>query len=103
MGCGGQKTEFDCVLKLGQAGANAAFKKHWSSWITKNDITEIASLRLNTVRIPLGYWIYEAIVYADSEHFPQGGFTYLERICGWAKDAGLYIILDLHGAGCTTS
>lgn len=98
MGCGGQKSEFDCVLKLGQAAANTAFRGHWNRWIIKSDITEIASLGLNTVRIPLGYWIYEAIVYSDSEHFPQGGFTYLERVCGWAKEAGLYIILDLHGA-----
>lgn len=98
MGCGGQNSEFDCTAKLGQGAANAAFKTHWESWITKEDITKIASLGLNTIRIPLGYWIFEDIVYQDSEHFPQGGFTYLERVCGWAKDSGLYIILDLHGA-----
>ena len=39
----------------------------------------------------------ESIVY-DSEHFPQGGLTYLERVCGWASDAGFYIIIDMHGA-----
>lgn len=58
-------------------------------------------------------------VYLDSEHFPQGGLGYLERLVGWASDAGLYIscvsisiyiltkikflinlsiVLDLHGA-----
>jgi aryl-phospho-beta-D-glucosidase BglC (GH1 family) len=37
-------------------------------------------------------------VYSDSEHFPQGGLQYLENLCGWASDAGLYIIIDLHGA-----
>lgn len=36
-------------------------------------------------------------VYRDSEYFPQGGFDYLETLCGWASDAGLYIIIDLHG------
>lgn len=98
MGCGGKTSEFDCVLALGQTAANAAFQAHWNRWITHDDITQIASLGLNTVRIPLGYWIYEDIVYSDSEHFPQGAFQYLERVCMWARDAGLYIILDLHGA-----
>lgn len=53
---------------------------------------------LNTIRIPVGYWIKEDIVYSDSEHFPQGGLSYLEQVCGWASDAGFYIIIDLHGA-----
>lgn len=56
------------------------------------------SYGLNAIRIPVGYWIREDLVYADSEHFPQGGLQYLEQICGWASDAGLYIIIDLHGA-----
>jgi len=98
MGCRDQLSEFDCVLKLGQSAANTAFQAHWNRWITQADIAEIKSLNLNTIRIPLGYWIYEDLVYADSEHFPQGAFQYLERVCKWAKDAGLYIIIDLHGA-----
>lgn len=98
MGCGGQRSEFDCVARLGQAQANAAFQAHWNRWITQADINEIKSLGLNTIRIPVGYWIYEDIVYRDSERFPQGGFQYLERVCGWARAAGLYVIIDLHGA-----
>jgi len=39
----------------------------------------------------------ESIVYS-SEHFPQGGIQYLEQLCGWASDAGFYIIIDMHGA-----
>jgi aryl-phospho-beta-D-glucosidase BglC (GH1 family) len=40
----------------------------------------------------------ESIVYSNSEHFPQGGIAYLEQLCGWASDAGFYIIIDMHGA-----
>ncbi|KAG9234072.1 putative glucan endo-1,6-beta-glucosidase B [Amylocarpus encephaloides] len=98
MGCGPYKSEFDCVLGLGQQRANAAFQSHWNSWITQGDIQQMKNYGLNTIRIPLGYWLLETIVYKDSEHFPQGAFPYLERICGWAADAGFYIILDLHGA-----
>lgn len=81
MGCGDKKSEFDCVLKLGQAGADAAFQAHWNRWITQADITQIKSLGLNTIRIPVGYWMLESLV-DGSEHFPRGGFQYLERVCG---------------------
>ena len=97
MGCGGQASEFDCVLHLGQAGANSAFQTHWNTWITQADIQQMASFGLNTIRIPVGYWMREDLV-DSSEHFPQGGFAFLERLCGWASDQGFYIIIDLHGA-----
>ncbi|KAJ5888973.1 glucan endo-1-6-beta-glucosidase B [Penicillium taxi] len=97
MGCGaaGAKSESECVKALGQAEANTTFANHWATWITKDDITEIAKLGLNTVRIPVGYWIREDLVYYY-ESFPQGGLEYLQELCGWASDAGLYIIMDLH-------
>jgi aryl-phospho-beta-D-glucosidase BglC (GH1 family) len=97
MGCSDQKSEFDCVMALGQDAADQAFQKHWDTWITEDDIAQIASLGLNTIRIPIGYWMKEDLI-DSSEHFPRGGFQYLERVCGWANDQGLYVILDLHGA-----
>lgn len=98
MGCGPYASEFDCVSALGQTQANSVFQSHWSTWITQSDITQMASYGINTIRIPVGYWMYEDIVYTDSEHFPQGGINYLETLCGWASDAGFYIIIDMHGA-----
>lgn len=98
MGCSGQNSEFDCVSYLGQTQANSVFQAHWNSWITQADIAQMQSYGLNTIRVPVGYWMMESIVYADSEHFPQGGIGYLEQLCGWASDAGFYIIIDLHGA-----
>lgn len=96
MGCKGQESEFDCVSSIGQDAANSAFEKHWGSWTTQADIHEIQCYGLNTIRVPVGYWMKEDLVSA-TEHFPQGGFDYLERLCGWASDAGLYIVIDLHG------
>lgn len=98
MGCGNTKSEFDCVDSLGQEQANDAFAKHWESWTTQDDIAEIVGNGLNTIRIPVGYWLKEDLVDKDSEHFPQGGLDYVKKLCGWASDAGLYIIMDLHGA-----
>ena len=98
MGCGGQASEFDCVSHLGQAKANTVWAKHWSTWTTKDDLAKMKEYGLNAIRIPVGYWIREDLVYKDSEHFPQGGLHYLEQICGWASDEGFYIVIDLHGA-----
>ncbi|KAH8434152.1 glycoside hydrolase family 5 protein [Aspergillus melleus] len=98
LGCKDQNSEFDCVSSLGQDAANAAFAKHWASWITEDDISQMVSYGLNTIRVPVGYWLKEDLVYSDSEHFPQGGEEYFKKVCGWASDAGLYIIVDLHGA-----
>lgn len=98
MGCGSYNSEFDCVSGLGQSQANTVFQNHWNSWITQSDISQMQSYGLNTIRIPVGYWMYESIVYSGSEHFPQGGIGYLEQVCGWASNAGFYIIIDMHGA-----
>ncbi|BBN00763.1 endoglucanase [Marchantia polymorpha subsp. ruderalis] len=95
MGCAGLNDEWQCVKSLGQKAADAAFKRHWSSWITKADIDEIVSYGLNTIRIPLGFWMKEDLVQSD-EYFPRGGFKYLESVVRMAKKAGLYVILDLH-------
>ncbi|KAL4884221.1 glycoside hydrolase superfamily, partial [Aspergillus karnatakaensis] len=98
LGCAGQNSEFDCVMALGQDAADSAFAGHWGSWITQDDITQMREYGLNTIRIPVGYWIKEDLVYSDSEYFPRGGLKYLEDVVGWASDAGMYIIMDLHGA-----
>lgn len=91
-------SEFNCVQSLhDQAKANSDFQGHWGSWVNASDFTTMVSYGLNTVRIPVGYWMYEALVASD-EYFPQGGEAYLDKVVGYAKDAGMYVIIDLHGA-----
>ncbi|CCF37428.1 endo-beta-1,6-glucanase [Colletotrichum higginsianum] len=98
IGCGGQQSEFDCVMNTGQERSDAAFQKHWDTWITEGDLDEMMGYGINTIRIPLGYWLDETLVDKNSEHFPRGALKYLIRLCGWASDRGFYIILDQHGA-----
>lgn len=96
MGCGSANDEWSCVEALGQDAADAAWATHWDTWITQDDITQIASYGLNTIRVPVGFWIREDLV-NSGEYYPRGGLEYLDRLCGWASDAGLLIIMDLHG------
>jgi aryl-phospho-beta-D-glucosidase BglC (GH1 family) len=97
MGCGNTKSEWDCVSSLGQEKANAAFAKHWDTFITKDDFQAMKQYNLNTVRIPVGHWLVEETI-AQGENWPRGGMKYLDKVVGMAKDAGLNVILDLHGA-----
>ena len=96
MGCGGTNDEWKCVEAIGQEAADAAWATHWDTWITKEDIDQIASYGLNTIRVPVGFWIKEDLVY-DDEFYPRGGLEYLDRLVGWAREAGLYVIMDLYG------
>lgn len=96
IGCGGNNDEWTCVEALGQEAADEAFRGHWDTWTTQEDIDQIASLGLNTIRIPVGFWMREELV-NEGEHYPRGGLEFLDRLVGWARDAGLYIIMDLHG------
>ncbi|KAI0439424.1 glycoside hydrolase superfamily [Xylaria telfairii] len=96
MGCGGSNDEWSCVQLLGQDAADAAFRTHWQTWITPDDLKEIQSYGLNTVRIPVGFWINEDLV-NDGEYYPRGGLEYLDYVVGNCTQLGLYVIMDLHG------
>jgi len=98
MGCGDAKSEFDCMLALGQEAGNTAFQNHWNSWITEQDLDKMKEYGLNTIRVPVGYWLVQDVVDQASEHFPQGGLEKMDRLAEWAASRDIYVILDLHGA-----
>lgn len=97
MGCSGAQSEYDCGKQMGQEAVDSAFVKHWESFYTQQDITDMKSAGLNTIRVPVGHWIDETTVNSD-EIFPRGGFKYLRQLCGWATAANMNIIIDHHGA-----
>ncbi|KAK7515003.1 glucan endo-1,6-beta-glucosidase B [Phyllosticta citriasiana] len=99
LGCGDAQAERQCVETTYNGdmdAAGAAWQTHWDSWITQDDIRQMVAYGLNTIRIPVGFWMKEDLL-NEYERFPRGGFDHLVKFCGWASDAGLYIIIDLHG------
>ncbi|KAJ3148165.1 hypothetical protein HK101_002173 [Irineochytrium annulatum] len=104
MGCGSSKSEFDCMLDhymgSNRAAGNAAFEKHWATWITPATVQSVHDVGLNTIRIPIGYWSYNAIVDTASEPFADGSrmLPYLDAVVDKAASLGIYVIIDLHGA-----
>ncbi|KAF7309486.1 Glycoside hydrolase family 5 protein [Mycena indigotica] len=75
---------------------DAKFKGHWESWFTASDVEALKSAGINTVRIPLGYWIVEALVDRRVEFYPRGGLAQLRRGLQLLHDAGIVVILDHH-------
>ncbi|KAF4303788.1 putative endo-beta- - protein [Botryosphaeria dothidea] len=99
MKCNGAQAERQCVEQAYGGDMNKAsnaWQGHWDRWITQDDIKTMVSYGLNTIRIPVGFWMKEDIL-NQYEHYPKGGFAHLQNFCGWASDAGMYIIIDLHG------
>ncbi|KLO13684.1 glycoside hydrolase [Schizopora paradoxa] len=76
--------------------ADQLFQSHWESWFTQSDVDALQQLGLNTVRIPLGFWIVEPLVDSSSEFYAKGGIKELKRGLGQLKAAGISAILDHH-------
>lgn len=74
--------------------AHSTLSQHWNSFITADDFQQISAAGMNHVRIPVGYW---AVVPQEGEPFVQGQLDVLDQAIGWARDAGLKVIVDLHG------
>jgi len=89
-------SEFDLVKKLGQDQADKVFLEHWQTWFTEEDVGKIVDAGLNTVRIPLGYWIIEPLVDRTTEFYPRGGIKQLKRGLQQLRSAGINVLLDFH-------
>lgn len=66
-----------------------------STFIDRDDFEDIKDAGLNALRIPLGYW---AVDNRDYEPYVAGQYPYLIRAVNWAREVGLQVMIDLHGA-----
>lgn len=71
---------------------NEASKTHFDTFITKTDITRIASWGLDHVRLPVDY----EVVMDDDLTFKEDGFSYIDACLSWCREYRLNVILDLH-------
>lgn len=87
------RDEWSLIRELGVEEARRRLEKHWATFITKKDIQAIKKLGLNTVRVPVGYWLF-----ADQDGFLGGSSRYVDQLLEWAEEMGVQVILCLHGA-----
>ncbi|KAF2744776.1 glycoside hydrolase family 5 protein [Sporormia fimetaria CBS 119925] len=88
--------EYTLCSKLGTARCKASLEKHYSSFVSRRTFEEIRDAGFDHVRIPFGYWI--VTTYPGDPYVKQVSWRYLLRAIEWARQNGLRINLDLHGA-----
>lgn len=86
--------EWTLCEKLGKDGCYEALTPHWETFVRLADFQKIKDSGFNVIRIPIGYWAY-----MDVGHpYTWGAAEYMDRAIDWARQTGLKVIIDLHGA-----
>lgn len=84
--------EYYLPRQLSKEVYEARIQMHRAEYISERDFVTIASKGMNTVRIPVPYFIF-----GDREPF-IGCIAELDKAFNWAEKYGLQILIDLHTA-----
>ncbi|KAI0356336.1 glycoside hydrolase [Trametes cingulata] len=80
-------------------------ENHYDTFITEEDIAQIAGAGLNWIRVPIPFWAIEtwSNVGVDGQgqtvaepFLARTCWKYILRLIGWARKYGLRVLLDLH-------
>ena len=82
---------------LGPEEAKAFWLKYQDTYITAADIHYLKTTGINSIRVPFNYRLFTYENYLGQNN-PNRGFELLDRVIGWCKAEGLYVILDMHCA-----
>lgn len=81
---------------VGEEEARRFWKSYRDNYITEDDIRFIKHSGFNSVRVPFDYRLF---VNEDEPRKLEGvGYELLDRVVGWSKKEGLYVVLDMHAA-----
>lgn len=84
--------EYYLPRQLSRETYEARIRIHRAEYITERDFVTIKAMGMNTVRIPVPYFIF-----GDREPF-IGCVEELDKAFNWAEKYGLQILIDLHTA-----
>jgi hypothetical protein len=75
---------------IGPTRAAEFWKEYRARYITQDDIRFIRAQGFNVIRVPMHWQLFQT---PDAE-----GFHLLDNVVRWSREAGLYVVLDLHAA-----
>ncbi|KAI0748311.1 glycoside hydrolase superfamily [Daedaleopsis nitida] len=83
--------------------ARAVLERHWDTFITAADFQYLASIGINTVRLPIGYWnlgpdFCQGTVFESVASVYQNSWGRVVHAINTAADYGIGVLVDLHGA-----
>lgn len=83
--------EYTLCLELGPVLARRVIHQHRETFITERDFRWLADRGINSIRLPVGYWLFE----------PDGPFVngveYFEQALDWCDQYNIGCNIDLHG------
>lgn len=87
--------ENNLARRFGEDEKDRLMEVYRENWMTPRDFENIRSFGFNVIRLPFNYRLLE------NDDAPgvvkPNGFAWLDRAIDMAEDAGLYVILDMHG------
>lgn len=101
---GPKLSEIDIATGWGSPeSAKALLERHWDTFITEDDFFYLASIGINTVRLPVGFWhlgpqFCADTVFSDVGHVYENAWNRILHAINMAADAGVGVLIDLHGA-----
>jgi aryl-phospho-beta-D-glucosidase BglC (GH1 family) len=82
---------------VGPDFTNEFWQSFKDNYITQKDIQFLKAVGCNTIRLPFHYKLF-----TDEDYMgltvAQDGFQRVDTLLSWCKEAGLYLILDMHDA-----
>jgi endoglucanase len=81
---------------VGETEARRFWKTYLDNYVTAEDIRFIKQAGFNSVRVPFNYRLF--VAEGEPRRLEGVGYEMLDRVVGWCKSEGLYVILDMHGA-----
>jgi glucan 1,3-beta-glucosidase len=87
--------EWTLCTKLGSQ-CKGILEKHYATFVTRQTFIDIRNAGFDHVRIPFGYWA--VTTYDGDVYVKQVSWRYLLRGIEYARQNGLRVNLDLHGA-----
>lgn len=79
---------------VGEAAAARFWREFREVFVTQADVAAIAAAGFDHVRLPINWRV---LMTADGAWL-EDGFALVDRLVDWCEDAGLRVLLDLHGA-----
>ncbi|KAF7304812.1 Glycoside hydrolase family 5 protein [Mycena kentingensis (nom. inval.)] len=96
-------SEHDVVSSDPISCSRRRLERHWDSWIEDSDLRYLASIGINTVRLPIGYWglgpdYCKDTPFADVADVYTNAWSAIVRAINTAESHGIGVLVDLHAA-----
>lgn len=81
---------------MGSANTKTFFDAWLINHVTEADINQVKAWGFNSVRLPIHYEYF--VNSGTPDVWDNQGFTILDNVISWCKNAGVYAVIDLHAA-----